>query len=89
MVDHIVKRNAELILKYMQDGLSGIEQIELDKWLHTSGENKALLEKLIESRQLWQALADYAGNKIKTWEKIAATIAREEDHSAASNPLDR
>ncbi|AXY74209.1 hypothetical protein D3H65_09585 [Paraflavitalea soli] len=87
MENNMIKRKAELILKFMRDGLTGIEQIELDNWVNDAGENRALFEKLIESGQLKQALADYAGNRYKTWEQIATLIAKEQHNSPASNPL--
>jgi hypothetical protein len=87
MVNNMIKRKAELILKYMQDGLTGIEQIELDNWVGDAGENRALFEKLTGSSQLKRALAEYAGNKTKTWEQIAALIAEEQDNATAREPL--
>lgn len=70
MEHNIIKRKADLMLKYLRDGLSGEEQKEFDQWIAASGENRALVEKLMESSQLKKALADYAGNKTKTWEQI-------------------
>jgi hypothetical protein len=86
MVNNMIKRKADLLLRYMQDGLNGIEQVELDNWVSDAGENRALFDKLIEASQLIQALADYAGNKTKTWQQIAASIADEQANSTAHNP---
>lgn len=87
MVNNLIKRKAELILRYMQDGLTGIEQIELDNWVSDAGENKNLFETLIEPTRLKRALADYAINKTKTWEQITGLITDEQDNAAANNPL--
>lgn len=87
MVNNMIKRKADLLLKYMQDEISGIEQVELYNWVSDAGENRALFEKLIEASQLRQALVDYAGNKTKTWQQIAASIANEQANSTVNNPF--
>lgn len=87
MVNNMIKRKAELILKYLQDELSGSEQLELDNWVGNAGENSALFEKLTESSQLKQALADYADNKTQTWQQITTLIAKGQDNATNNNPL--
>ncbi len=87
MVNNMTKRKAALILKYLQDELSGSERLELDNWVGDAGENRALFEKLTESSQLKQALADYADNKTQTWQQITALIAEGQDNATNSNPL--
>ncbi|WP_315814101.1 hypothetical protein [Paraflavitalea speifideaquila] len=87
MENNIIKRKAELILKYMQDGMSDRERLELDDWVSASGENKAFFENLTESTQLKQALLDFAGNKTKTWEQIAALIAQQQPEDTSKNLL--
>lgn len=78
MMNNMIKRKAELILKYMRGRITGAEQMELDKWIAASEENRALFERITESRQLRNALVDYVGNKTKTWEQIEAVIAAEQ-----------
>ncbi len=87
MVNNMIKRKAELILKYLQDELSGREQLELDNWVGDAGENRALFEKLTGSSQLKRALADYADNKTQTWQQITALIAEGQDNPINSNPF--
>jgi hypothetical protein len=87
MENNLIKRKAELILKYMQDGMSDMEQLELDDWVSASGENRAFLEYLVQSGHLKQALLDFAGNKTKTWEQIAALIAQQQPDNLTNNLL--
>ena len=70
MEDNMIKRKADLLLKYLREKLSADEQLELDQWITAAEENRALVEKLTDHNQLTKALADYAGNKTKTWEQI-------------------
>jgi ferric-dicitrate binding protein FerR (iron transport regulator) len=63
-------RIKELIEKFLDEQLTGVEQNELDQWVNSSPHNRALFERVTNAQQLFDTTKD----AIAADEKIAAKL---------------
>jgi transmembrane sensor len=73
-MDDIVKKRADLIIRYLKGVLSDTDQQELEAWISESPDNRQLFTKLTDPGQLQRTLIRYAGKKRKILKRVQATI---------------
>jgi transmembrane sensor len=74
-MNSIVRRKADLIVRYLQNTLTETEQEELENWASASEDNRQLFARLTDLDQLNNTLTKYAEKKKKIYYKIEAAIA--------------